>query len=117
GDAGLPRFKAEMEKLLDTVKATGGTSELRFVILSPIPHEKLPPPLPDPTPHNAQLTNYSRALKEIAASRNAHFVDLLELVPNLQQYNPGPAFTDNGIHLNSYGHRRVAEAIAMGLKW
>jgi putative heme-binding domain-containing protein len=117
GDAALPRFKAEMEKLLDTVKAGAGTGEVRFVILSPIPHEKLPPPLPDPAPHNAQLTNYARALKEIAASRNAHFVDLLELVCNLQLYNRGPAFTDDGIHLNSYGHRRVAETIAMGLKW
>src|SRR6185503_2537251 len=61
GEAGLPRFKAEMEKLLDTVKAAG-TGEVRFVILSPIPHEKLPPPLPDPAPHNAQLTSHTLAL-------------------------------------------------------
>ena len=110
GDAGLPRFKAEMEKLLDTVKAAG-TGEVRIVILSPIRHEKLPSPLPDPAPHNAQLTNCTRLLKEIAAGRNAHFVDLLGLVTQSQP------FTDNGIHLNNYGHRRVAEAIADGLNW
>src|SRR5436190_19518982 len=63
GDAGLPRFKADMEKLIDTVKASAGTGEVRFVLLSPIPHETLPPPLPDPGAHGASLTNYTRALR------------------------------------------------------
>lgn len=116
GDAGLPRFRAEMEKLMDTI-AAGATGGVRFVLLGPLPHEKLPSPLPAPGPHGGQLTNYNRALLEIAVKRNAHFVNLLELVSQSQVFNPGPAFTDNGIHPNSYGHRRVAESIAMGLNW
>src|SRR6185436_3456519 len=117
GDAGIPRFKAAMEKLMATIRAGAGTTEVRFVILGPIPHEKLPAPLPDPGPHLIHLTNYNAALREIAAAQNARFVNLLDLVGASQVYNPGPPFTDDGIHLNSYGYRRVAESIAMGLDW
>ena len=116
GDAGLPRFKAEMEKLMDTVAASA-TGGVRFVILSPLPHEKLPPPLPDPARHSAQLTNYTRALLDLAVRRNAHFVNLFELVSHSRLLTPASPFTDNGIHLNSYGSLRISESLAQALNW
>src|SRR5213075_3234375 len=30
---------------------------------------------------------------------------------------PPPPLTDDGIHLNSYGYRRAAEVVGMGLNW
>ena len=104
GDAALPRFKAGMEQLMNTVTASVGTGEVRFVILGPIPHEKLPPPLPDPAPHAASLKNYTRVLREIATARGARFIDLLERLGQPQLDNPGPPFTDNGIHQIGRAH-------------
>src|SRR4051812_7069149 len=60
GQAGLERFVAEYNKLLDAAEEISGKEALRLVLFSPVPHEKMPPPLPDPAPHNAQLELYSR---------------------------------------------------------
>jgi putative heme-binding domain-containing protein len=117
GEAGLPKFTADLNKLVDAIQQNAGVTQIRFVLLSPIPHEKLPPPLPDPTRHNEQLTAYTKAIKEIAAKRNAHFVDLFAALDFSRFIPPPPPITDDGIHLNSYGYRRAAEVIAMGLKW
>src|SRR5207237_127082 len=66
GEAGLPKFTAELKKLLDAVEEISGKGQVRFVLLSPIPHEKLPAPLPDPAAHNAQLALYSQAIQSVA---------------------------------------------------
>src|SRR5262249_44981798 len=55
GAAGLSRFTSELNRLMDTIQQIAGDSPVRFVLLSPIRHEKLPGPLPDPFPHNQQL--------------------------------------------------------------
>src|SRR5437764_1347905 len=47
GEAGLKKFTREMDQLLDSIEQICGKDKLRFVFLSPIPHEKLPSPLPD----------------------------------------------------------------------
>lgn len=121
GEAGLPRFKTEMKQLMDAITKSAGNSSggspVRFVIVSPIRHEKLPPPLPDPAKHNEQLAAYTRALEEIARERNTHFVNLFELLDNTKFLPPYEPLTDNGIHLTAYGYRRAAESIAMGLGW
>ena len=74
GEAGLPRFKSGMNHLLDVLAET----QARVVLLSPIAHEDLGRPLPDPTRHNEVLRLYSAAIREIAAERGAWFVDLFE---------------------------------------
>ena len=50
GAAGLEKFTADYNKLIDGILALN--KETRFILLSPIRHEKLPPPLPDPARHN-----------------------------------------------------------------
>src|SRR5438045_3509172 len=51
GEAGLPRFVDGYNKLLDAL----AVAKARVVLISPIAHENLGPPLPDPTQHTKQL--------------------------------------------------------------
>ena len=115
GEAGLTNFVTGINRIIDAVQQLANKQPIRWLILSPIAHEKLLPPLPDPEPHNRQLALYTKALQDIAAQRNAHFVSLFERL-NQSQYPKGPPLTDNGIHLTDYGYRRAAEVIGMSLK-
>src|SRR5438477_2828551 len=68
GEAGLSRFVDGYNKLLDALAAT----KARVVLISPIPHEDLGRPLPDPAEHNKQLKMYSDAIEQIANKRGAN---------------------------------------------
>ncbi len=114
--AAVPRFTAEVDKLMEAVrKAAGGA--VRFVLLSPPPREPRPPFRPDATQPNEQIAPYAQALREIAARHNAHFVSLFELLDNSRWNPPGPPLTEDGMRLSAYGYQRAAEALAMGLRW
>ncbi|HXG48620.1 MAG TPA: SGNH/GDSL hydrolase family protein, partial [Methylomirabilota bacterium] len=117
GAAGLSNFVAEMEKLMDLVQEAAGTNPVRFVLLSPIRHERHPPPMPDPARHNEDLQRYTDALRQLAGRRQAHFVNLFEAL-NPRNFPPGlPPLTDDGIHLTEHGYRRAAEAIGAAFRW
>src|SRR3954469_23360382 len=62
GAAGLPKFKTDYGRLLDAIEKT--SPGVRFVLLSPLQHENLGAPWPDPAPHNAQLALYAAAVRE-----------------------------------------------------
>ena len=117
GDAGLTKFSSQYVRLLDALMHNAGTNAIRFVLLSPVPHEKLGGQWPDPAKHNRQLAACTKAIKSIASERSTHFIDLFSGLDQ-GQVVPSPApFTDNGIHLNRYGYRRAAEVIAASLGW
>jgi lysophospholipase L1-like esterase len=111
GEAGLPRFRQGMETLLDALRPT----KARIVVLSPLRHEDLGRPLPDPTEHNRNLRLYRDALREIAEKRKHAFVDLYELLADGAKTTPPAPLTDNGIHLTDYGYWRSAAALERGL--
>src|SRR4051812_27683479 len=115
GEAGLTNFTKGMNRIIDSVQQLAGNQPVRRLILSPIAHEQLPPPLPDPTEHNRQLALCPQALKDIADQRHAHFVSLFEKLKQTD-FRPPPPLTDNGIHLADYGYRRAAEVIGMSLR-
>lgn len=119
GEAGLPRFIADMKKLIDAIQELSAPVHVRFVILSPVRHEDLPEPLPRPGRHNEVLAQYTRALKELAEERQAFFVDLFRSFDAGQRRQSGGRrpFTDNGIHLTDYGYWRAAEAIVRQFGW
>jgi glucose/arabinose dehydrogenase len=111
GQPGLAIFEGDMRKLCKAIEDISGPS-VRFLFLGPIPHEKLPLPLPDPAKHNENLKLYSDALKKLAAEKNAPFVDLFHSVAALESKTP---LTDNGIHLSPFGYWRVAQVIESAL--
>jgi len=106
GETGLPRFVAGLNALLDSMAVT----KARFVLLSPIMHENLGRPLPDPTPHNRALKLYCDAIEQAALQRGYRYVNLFE--------KNGPAderLTDNGIHLTRCGYWVIAKLIESNL--
>jgi lysophospholipase L1-like esterase len=104
GDAGLPRFEKGLNRLLEFIDGI----HARVVLLSPIAHEDLGRPLPDPAQHNAQLKIYTHSIADTARRRGALFIDLFQEIPSRRK---GAYLTDNGIHLTENGYRLVADLI------
>ena len=111
GQAGLPRFLQGLHALLDTLAPT----KARIVLLSPVCHENLGPPLPDPTEHNNSLRLYRDALRKVAEERCDRFVDFYDLLGERAKASPHTPFTDNGIHLTAHGYWRAGAALERGL--
>ncbi len=115
GPEGLPKFIRDLNGLIDTIQQQAGSTQVRFVLLSPIRHENLGEPLPNPTPHNAQLELYAKAISEIASKRGFPFISLLDDLNIQSKQKARHPLTDNGIHLNEEGYKRAAAAIEKGL--
>src|SRR2546421_5421968 len=118
GEAAAPKFRADLEKLMDTIQQISApTNQVRFVLLGPILHEKLSPPLPDPSKQNEQLKLYTQVIQEIAQKRQAVFVPFFDLLNGANYNRSFPPATDDGVHLTDYGYRRAAEALGEALRW
>lgn len=113
GEAGLQDFSKGLETLLNLLEETKAT----LVILSPLKQEDLGKPLPGPERFNRDRERYSEVLKNAAQSRAYPFVDLYTLLGDGQQSPARRSFTDNGIHLTSYGYWQAAAAIEQALGW
>ncbi|HVV98992.1 MAG TPA: GDSL-type esterase/lipase family protein [Planctomycetaceae bacterium] len=111
GEAGLPRFLEGYRTLLEMLDET----QAQLVILSPIRHENLGPPLPNPADHNRRLALYRDALKQLAADRELPFVDLYDLLGEKSNSVPANPLTSNGIHLTATGYWQAASALEKGL--
>ena len=117
GQAGLSRFVEGYNAFLDAVAPL----KARLVLLSPLPHEAMPAPLPDPSAHNRDLRLYADAVGKIARERDAAFVDLFDVVSRERARreelpNPSTPDTDNGLHPTDLGFWRLATHPAMGAK-
>jgi putative heme-binding domain-containing protein len=106
------QFKADMLQLIDAIHSATTNGLVRFILLSPIRHERFGMDAREIARHNEILEQYAKALLEIANSRNCVFVSLFEPLGRESR-----TLTDNGIHLNELGYRRAAEMIAVGLGW
>ncbi len=114
-DAVAP-FKSDMARLMDAIEQiAGGKEKVRFMLVSPIRHERMPAPLPDPTAHNKTLEAITAALRDLAKERNAWFTDLFRDLRDGPAYAAGHYFTDNGIHLSSYGYSQMADLIDIAI--
>ena len=118
GPAGVAAFTNDLNKLIATIQEISKGEDLRFVILSPIRHETLPAPLPDPAPHNEQLALYANALRELAEKKSYFYAPLFEnfVQRDRATNSTAPRLTDNGIHLNEFGYWQLAGAIERSLR-
>lgn len=117
GLGGLPDFLTAYRKLLDLFRAKA--PGVRFIVATPPPLETLPPPLPDMTQANRNLSSLRDALQKFALTQNAFFVDWFEAMGGMPK--PGPVakpLTENGVHYTAAGYDKLAETLltALGLK-
>ncbi len=101
GEAGLSRFEADYNRLLDTIQKL--SPGCRFVLLGPVQHQG--GLMSDG--HNRHLRSYSDAIAATAKATRAPFVDLFAEIRSETDY-PGGPLTENGIHLTSLGYQHAA---------
>lgn len=117
GEAGLPEFRERLGAFLDTLRTEryNGSTPARVVLISPIPHEQVNHVPLDPKQHNADLERYTEVMREVAAERGVHFVDLFHpLLPLVRDPKLGN-LTINGIHLDDRGYQIAGRAMAREL--
>jgi hypothetical protein len=102
GARGLESFEAAYGKLLDDFELITP----RIVLVTPPGFEKATAPLPDLTPHNADLDKYAAAIRRVASSRKLLVIDLF------QQLRNEADLTSDGLQLTERGHATVAMAFA-----
>jgi len=113
GEPGLPKFEKDLDTFLKNLldKKFDSKNNPRVVLFSPIAHENLKDPnLPNGTNNNSRLSIYTKAMANVAISNKVFFVDLF--TPTLALYSVSDKpLTINGIHLNEYGDKMVAQII------
>ena len=132
GEAGLPKFKEDYERLLDAIEKL--SPGCRFVLLGPIRHVKTSQSFTDEEVvrpsgeakrrleaidhHNVQLKAYSDALAQIAVARRLTYVPLFEGFIH-EDYHPWSCklqtIMGNGIHLDNKGYMMLASRIQQAL--
>lgn len=120
GDAGLAKFKQDLDKFLKDTKAKNysGKGSPRLVVFSPLANEKINDAnLPDPAVNNENLKKYSAAMAEVAKANGVPFVDLFTISQRLyaQAAQQGNPLTFNTLHLTEAGDQALASEIFRGL--
>ncbi len=120
GDAGLPQFKADLDKYIKETSAKNfsGKGAPRIVLFSPIAAERhRDANYPDPAPINENLKKYAAVMAEVAAENGIEFVDLF--APSQELYaeaaKQGNSLTVNGVYLTESGYRELAPLIFQGI--
>lgn len=113
GPRGVAHFKEGYDRLLNMLESE---TRARIVLVTPIAHEPLPPPLPNSSQHNKELAIYAGAIRQIGAERKLAVIDLFKPVLAAFEAPSHPPMTSDGIHLNPYGYWRMAAIMenAMG---
>lgn len=117
GEAGLPKFKADLSAMIDKYRAINfnGKSAPRFVLFSPIAHEdRKSPNLPNGASNNVNLALYTAAIKQVAEEKSVAFIDLFATTQARYSQTKSP-LTLNGIHPLPEGNRQIGEIIASAL--
>jgi glucose/arabinose dehydrogenase/lysophospholipase L1-like esterase len=117
GPAGVPQFKEALTAFAQQTlqHKYDGSASPQLILFAPIAHENLHNPnLPDGSANNPNLKLYSEAIKDVAAQTGVTFVDLFSTSLRLYASARQP-LTSDGIHLNEFGHREVAQTILQAL--
>ncbi|MSR66589.1 MAG: azurin [Pedosphaera sp.] len=114
GEAGLVKFKQDLEKFLKEAQAANfnGKGAPKLVLISAIAQEKhTDPDLPDPTINNVSLKSYTAAMAAVAKTNGVPFVDLFAVT----EKKSATPLTMNGHFLTEAGDKVVASAIYSAL--
>ena len=113
GTAGLASFKTNLRRTIEGLQANvfNNREPPRLLLVSPIPHERLGSPLPDPTVHNAHLKIYTQVMGEVASETKVPFVDLYHALGAYINDSSADSLTFNGIHLTRYGDWVTAQVL------
>ena len=107
GEAGLPRFKEGLTKLIDKIDQLGAKS----ILLSPIP-VLAGDSAQNVAKRNAMLEVYASAIAKMASERGKRFIDIFKPI---QEISKNAVLTENGIHLNETGYYYLATTLEKGL--
>ncbi|MCH8923766.1 MAG: hypothetical protein IIA67_11550, partial [Planctomycetes bacterium] len=100
----LEQFEAGYANLIEALESTGA----KLILLSPPRQERFGQISPDPTQRNKRLARAAAFIGELAKQRKHAFVDLFG---KLTAPKEKMRLTDNGIHLNQRGYRRMAKIV------
>lgn len=112
--SGLPDFLTGYRNLLELVRKHAPGA--RIILVTPPPLETLPPPLPDQTDANKNLSSFRDALRKFALNQNTYFIDLFELMGGVPK--PGASsrpLTENGVHYTREGYEKIGSRLVEGL--
>ena len=117
GEAGLQQFQKDLITFIQTLakQRYNGRSAPQLILVSPIAHENLGAPYPNPEAHNASLVLYTRVMQQVAEENGLLFVDLFAPSAAWMNTHPGERLTINGIHLNEKGYREAGRWMAQAL--
>jgi lysophospholipase L1-like esterase len=99
GKAGLARFEAQLNKLLDDLSQT----KARLVLMAPPMFEEARWRSGGLDQQQRDLRMYTDAIRQMSRTRKLRFADEF-----CQQYGPGHPLTDNGMHLTAFGYWATA---------
>jgi lysophospholipase L1-like esterase len=107
GEAGLPKFKDQLKKLLDDL----ATTKARFVLLAPPLVDSYRWTFGSADDRNKNIKLYTDVIEKAAHDRGAWFA-----AEFCTRYGPASAWTDNGMHLTAYGFWSTAHNLLNELK-
>ncbi len=120
GEAGLPRFRADLTQFVGELRAKtfGANGPMRVVLFTPIASERhQDPAFPDPTQHNLDLQRYAAAIADVAQQQEVACVDLFAVSQQLfaDAAARSHSLTVNGLHLTDAGDRLLAPHMCRAL--
>ncbi|MEZ6048959.1 MAG: SGNH/GDSL hydrolase family protein [Planctomycetaceae bacterium] len=103
GEAGLGKFTEQYRKLINDLKQN--SAEPRFIFLSPLPYPEFGKPFPNPDLYNANVKLYAEAIKQLAQSEEALYIDLTNrfMEPVFHESKPGKYF-ERSMNLTEIGY-------------
>ncbi|GAA4441339.1 GDSL-type esterase/lipase family protein [Pontibacter saemangeumensis] len=115
GEEGLENYKAELDAFIKHTLSQqyNGESPPQLAIVSPIAFEDLSGEydLPDGKKENANLLLYAKAMEEVAAKNNVHFVDAYSPTKEWFDVDVKP-LTIDGFQLSEDGYKRFSTLLA-----
>jgi mono/diheme cytochrome c family protein/glucose/arabinose dehydrogenase len=115
GEQGLENYKAELDAFIKHTLSQNynGDSSTQLAIVSPIAFQDLSAQydLPNGEQENANLALYAKAMEEIAAQNNVHFIDVF--TPTKEWFAGGnKPLTIDGSQLTDEGYAKLAPLLA-----